>query len=135
MTPAEAIAKYLRADATAVTALVSTRTYWPFATTEPTAPYVTVSLASTRRIAVSMNAALAPREYTVEVRCFGSTMTSAWAVADAVRGVLDNRTGATPATGGVTLKRCYCTDESEVIDDRLFTAGVFAVLQTYTVTT
>ena len=135
MTPAEAIAKYLRSEATAVTALISDRSFWPFATSNQTEAYTTVSLAATRRIAVSMNAALTPREYTVEVRCFARTMAAAWTLADAVRGVLDNRTGATPATGGITFKRCYCADEVEIIDERLIEARYFAVLQTYTVTT
>jgi len=135
MTPAEAIAKYLRTDATSVTAIVSTRTYWPYGVTDAAHPCIMVSLAATRRLAVALNGALSPREYTVEVRCFASTQTGAWTVADAVRDVLDNRTGATPASGGITFKRCHCVDESEVLEERLFESGTFGVLQTYLVTT
>lgn len=135
MSPAEAIAKYLRTEATATMAAVGTRTYWPYSTTEPTDPYVIVRLASTSRLVVTLAGAGQPREHSIEITCFARTQSEAWTVADAVRTDLDNRAGATPSAGGITLKRCYCSDESEVIEAGLFEAGLFAVQQTYTVTT
>lgn len=135
MSPAEAIAKYLRTEGAATMAVVDARTYWPYSTTEPTAPYVIVRLASTSRLAVTLQGAGQPREHSVEITCFARTQSGAWAVADAVRSDLDNHAGATPSTGGIALKRCYCSDESEVIEAGLFEAGLFAVQQTYTVTT
>lgn len=135
MSPAEAIAKYLRTEATATMTAVGTRTYWPYSTTEPTAPYVIVRLASTSRLVVTLQGAGQPREHSIEITCFARNQSEAWTVADAVRADLDNHTGTTPSTGGITLKHCYCSDESEVIEQGLFEAGIFAVSQTYTVKT
>ena len=134
LNPAPAIAEYLRGAATATYAVASTRTFWPFATSEPTLPYVCVRLVATRRLAVGMNGASAPRDFEVEILCLASKQSAAWTLADAVLTDLDNHTGVTPAGGPLTFRRCYCSNAVDLISEANFEAGVFAVQLIFAVT-
>lgn len=123
------IAAYLAASAT-VEPLTDGRVYWPFATSEPSMPYVCVRLVSWRRLAVDMDGARAPRDFEVEVLCFAESQEDAWALADAVLTDLDNHTGA---TGGTTIKHCFCATAADVVEEALFARGVFAVALSFAV--
>lgn len=130
--PASDIAKYL-ATATATAALTAGRVYWPFAVTEPALPYACVRLVNWRRIAVDMQGARAPRDFEIEVLCFAASQEQAWSLADAVISDLENHTGTTPATGGTTIRHCFCASASDAVEEGLFSRGIWGVVLTFTV--
>lgn len=131
----EAIGQYLRTEADETIAIASTRSYWLYAPTNATLPYSTFRLASSRRLANHINGAGAPRESTIELICFAANQSAAWALAEVVKLNLDNYQGLMPSTGTVRVKKCVCTDESDLVSEAAFEAGVFAVSLTFTVTT
>jgi len=135
MTLIESIGAYLRTEATTVIAAVSTRTYWPMGKSESVLPYISIRLASSRRIAVGLSGAFQPRESQIEVVCYARTQASAWVLAEAVKTDLDNHIGITPSDGTVKIKHCYCSDESDLISESAFEAGVFAVALTFDIKT
>jgi hypothetical protein len=127
MNPAKDIAVYLAASPQATASATSGRVFWPYPTSAPTLPYVCVRLNETRRIAVSLQGAHAPREFVVEIHCFAASQSAAWTVADAVTTDLDNKTG--------TFRQCYCSNAADLIREDDFAAGVFGVALVFTVKT
>lgn len=135
MTLPEAIGQYLRTEATAVIAVVGTKSFWCYETQNVTAPWVTFRLASSQRISLHMNGAGSPRQSTVEAVCFAATQAAAWVVAEAVKTSMDNLTGLIPAAGTVRIKRCVVTDESDLVSEEALARGLFAVALTLTIIT
>jgi hypothetical protein len=131
MNPAKDIAVYLAASPRSTNTATSGRVFWPYPTQDVALPYVCVRLAQTRRMAVSLEGAQAPRDFVVEVHCFAASQSAAWTVADAVTTDLDNTTGVT--IGASTFKQCYCSDAADLIREDDFAAGVFGVALTFTV--
>lgn len=115
-------------------AAVGTRSFWLYATQEVAKPYVVIRLASERTLGLSMDGtAIGPAESTVEVLCIANNQSSAWVVADAVKSDLHNRRGLTPSSGTVNLKRCICTDRSDLVSEENFERGNFGVSLTFTI--
>lgn len=135
MTLPESIGQYLRTEAANTIAIVGTKSFWCYETQNVTAPWVTFRLASSQRIAQHLTGAGAPRQSTIEVVCFASTQAAAWALAEAVKADMDTLTGVIPSGGTVNIKRCFSTDESDLVSDAALAAGVFAVSLTFSITT
>lgn len=135
MTLREALGEYLRDEATATRAIVGTKSFWCYAPQKTTVPYVLFRLASSQPIATHINGAGAPRISTFEVIAHGATQAAAVALAEAVKADTDGLIGVIPSGGTVKVKRCYVSDESDLVSESALADGVFAVGLTLHITT
>jgi len=127
MTVMEALGQYLRDEATATRAAVGSRSYWVYAPTNATLPYIQFRLQSSRRMAIATADVHAPEESVIELVCLASSQAAAWAVADAVLTDLDGLAQVIPTGGSVRIKRCYCADKSDLLSEAALEEGIFAV--------
>lgn len=136
MTIPEAIGLYLRTEGTnTIAAVTAAKVFWPYPTQQVSAPFISLGMAGSKRIAEHMNGAGAPRMSTIEVRCYAASQSAAWVVAEAVSLDLDNIQGLVPSGGTVRLKRCTEVDRADLVSEETVASGVFAVTLTFSVVT